>query len=240
MAFIELQPGEVHVWMANLDAPPTQVVAYERLLNPDEHERAARLRLEHLRVRFVTGRGILRRLLGNYLQKAPEQVAFTYGPHGKPFLTMAKGAAPFAFNLAHSQNVAVYAFALADRIGVDIEQMREVIERDQIAERFFSLRERRMLAALPAQQREEAFFLCWTRKEAYLKALGAGITLPLDQFSVSLTPGAPAALLETALTDPGNESGGAPWTLLSFIPAPQHCAAVAIEGSDWLLHCRQY
>jgi 4'-phosphopantetheinyl transferase len=119
---------------------------------------------------------------------------------------------------------------------VDVEQMRAVIERDQIAERFFSPRERAALAALAPGQREEAFFLCWTRKEAYLKALGAGITYPLDRFSVSLTPGQPAALLEAA----PEANGGSVWTLLSFTPAPQYQAAVAVEGADWVLRCRQW
>lgn len=236
MKITKLPPGEVHVWTANLDAAPTELAEYERLLSPDERGRAARLRLDHLRVRFITGRGLLRRLLGAYLQVDAQQIAFEYGPHGKPQLSTPAGHTSFAFNLAHSQNTGVFAFALAPRIGVDVEQTREVIERDQIVERFFSLDERHMLAALPPPQREEGFFLCWTRKEAYLKALGAGLTYPLDQFTVSLTPGAPAVLLATAVDVVGELS----WTLLSFVPAPHHHAAVAVEGRGWLLRCRQW
>lgn len=236
----DLQPGEVHVWVADLDAPASALAVYRSLLAADECERAERLRFAHLRVRFVTGRGILRQLLGRYLQLAPEQLAFHYGPFGKPELAastdVTAAAPPFVFNLAHSHNLAVYALARAPRIGVDVEQMREVHERDQIAEHYFSARERQALAALPAHQRDEAFFLCWTRKEAYLKALGAGITYPLDRFSVSVTPGQPAALLQAAEGD----SAGLAWTLLPFVPGPQYQAAVAVEGSGWALHCRQW
>jgi 4'-phosphopantetheinyl transferase len=240
MLSFELQPGEVHVWVAELDAPASALDVYRSLLAADERERAERLRFEHLRVRFVTGRGILRQLLGRYLGLAPEQLAFHYGPYGKPALAAAEfapaAAPPLAFNLAQSHNVAVYSLALAPCIGVDVEQMREVHERDQIAERFFSPRERRALAALPVDQRDEAFFLCWTRKEAYLKALGAGITYPLDRFSVSLTPGQPAALLEVADDGAsGAESGEQHWTLLHFEPAPLYQAAVAIEGEGWVV-----
>jgi 4'-phosphopantetheinyl transferase len=241
MASFELRPGEVHVWVTDLDAPAAAPAAYYSLLAADERERAERLRFEHLRVRFVTGRGILRQLLSRYLQVAPEQVAFRYGPYGKPGLAaLPASAAPLAqrlaFNLAHSHNLAVYAMALAPRIGVDVEQVRQVHERDQIAERFFSPSERSALAALPAAQREEAFFLCWTRKEAYLKALGAGITYPLDRFSVSLIPGQPAALLEAADDGGSGAKGGEqPWTLLHFEPAPLYQAAVAIEGEGWVV-----
>jgi 4'-phosphopantetheinyl transferase len=231
-----LQPGEVHVWVASLDAPPPLLAIHRRLLAADEIERAERLRFEHLRARFVTGRAILRLLLGRYVQAAPEKLRFRYGAYGKPELDSFPPARSLAFNLAHSHNLAVYALALAPRIGVDVEQMRPVQERDQITERFFSPRERQALAALPDTQREEAFFLCWTRKEAYLKALGAGITYPLDRFSVSLTPGEPAVLLEAAEED----DAGQPWTLLPFTPASPYQAAVAVEGCDWTLHCREW
>lgn len=240
MRQLELEAGEVQVWWADLDVSPAVLAAYEPLLAADELERADRLRLEHLRVRFVAGRAILRRLLGEYLRAAPERVVFAYGSYGKPSLAASLAvplaSAPFAFNLAHSQNIAVYAFARAPRIGVDVEQAREVIERDQIVERFFSPRERQALAALPPAQRDEAFFLGWTRKEAYLKALGAGITYPLDGFSVSLTPAQPAVLLEAADLEENRE----PWTLLAFDPSPQVYAAVAIEGGGWTLHCRNW
>jgi 4'-phosphopantetheinyl transferase len=241
MASFELQRGEVHVWVADLDAPASALATYHRLLAADERERAERLRFEHLRLRFIVGRGILRQLLSRYVQIAPEQLVFRYGPYGKPELaapaaTARPAAQTLAFNLSHSHNVAVYAFALAPRIGVDVEQMRAVIERDQIVERFFSPRERQELAALPANRRDEAFFLCWTRKEAYLKALGGGITYPLDRFSVSLTPGEPAALLEAVAEEGGNSL----WTLLPFTPAPQYQGAVAAEGRAWVLRCRRW
>lgn len=231
---LDLSLGEIHVWVAGLDAPPPMLAAYRRLLAADEIERASRFRFDHLTARYVTGRGILRLLLGRYLQAAPETLRFRYGAHGKPELDTP--APSLAFNLAHSHNLAVYALALAPRIGVDVEQMREVHERDQIAGRFFSARESMALAALPDEQRSEAFLLCWTRKEAYLKALGAGITYPLDCFSVSLTPGQPAVLLEGA----EEYCAGQPWTLLSFAPTPHFQAAVAVEGSDWMLRCREW
>lgn len=230
----DLEPGEVHVWLADLDAPPHASAAYRSLLDAAESERAGRLRFEHLRLRFICGRGILRQLLGRYLGMAPAALTFRYGSYGKPELAATPSARRLAFNLAHTQNLAVYAFALAPRIGVDVEQVREVHDRHQIVERFFSLRERQAIAALPDSEREEAFFLCWTRKEAYLKALGAGITCPLDRFSVSLTPGEPAVLLESAAEEQANGD----WTLLAFTPTTEHRAAVAVEGRGWMLRCR--
>jgi 4'-phosphopantetheinyl transferase len=248
--FFVLQPDEVHVWVADLDASAAEIDAYRRLLAADECERAGRLRFEQLRVRFVAGRGILRRLLGRYLQVAPGEVGFVYGPHGKPALAAPLGLAShgmrpsLAFNLAHSHNIAVYALAQAGRIGVDVEQMREVIEREQIVERFFSAHERQALAELPPVQREEAFFLCWTRKEAYLKALGAGMSFPLDRFSVSLKPGEPPTLLQAAEgyagDDPVGEPAGKAWTLFHFEPAPRCYGAVAVEGCNWQLRLRQW
>ena len=236
MEGLELRAGEVHVWVADLDVTPAALAAYAALLAADEHERAGRLRFEHLRVRFVAGRGILRRLLGEYLHTPPERIAFAYSSYGKPSVAAPAAPLPFAFNLAHSQNIAVYAFARAPRVGVDVEQAREVIERDQIVERFFSPLERQALAAVLPAQREEAFYLGWTRKEAYLKALGAGITYPLDRFSVSLTPGEAPALLQAA----DLEDGRGHWTLLAFEPGAGVYAAAAVEGRGWSLHCHSW
>ncbi len=232
----DLPPGEVHVWVADLDAPAPLLAAYRGLLSADEIERADRFRFDHLAAHFVAGRAILRLLLGRYLRAAPEKLHFRYGVYGKPELDASALTPAIAFNLAHSHNLAVYALAQAPRLGIDVEQTRAVHELDQIVERFFSAREKTALAALPDEQRSAAFFLCWTRKEAYLKALGAGITYPLDRFSVSLAPGEPAVLLEGAEED----DTGQPWTLLSFAPTPRSQAAVAVEGCNWMLHCREW
>lgn len=234
MDSFQLKAAQVDVWVAGLDVSSTALAAYADLLAADERERVERLHFDHLRTRFIAGRGILRSLLAGYLHVAPESIVFSYGEYGKPLLAFpdaaAMGLPAFAFNLAHTQSLAAYAFASSGRIGVDIECVRPVVERDQIVKQYFSSREWRALAALPIEQRDEAFYLGWTRKEAYLKALGAGLVHPLDSFNVSLTPGDPA-LLEIAPGQPAQET----WSLLPFVPAPGCHGAVALEGTGWLM-----
>ncbi len=203
--------------------------AWEAILAPEEQERAQRFHFMPDRRRSVYGRGLLRWLLGSYLELDPIRLQFAYSSQGKPELTsalvekLAKGQ--LHFNLSHSGTQLVLAFAWERRVGADVEQVRSDIELEQIAERFFSPAEQGALRSLKSPDRIPAFFRCWTRKEAYVKATGKGLTLPLDQFDVSLLPGQPAALLATR---PDAEEASR-WALHGVDVGPEYAAAVAVE-----------
>src|SRR5262249_20133919 len=152
---------------------------FRSILAPDEKERAARFHFEHLRSAFIAARGVLRCLLGGYLNRHPGRVQFRYGARGKPALEPDAG---IEFNLAHSGGLAVLAFASGCPIGVDLEQIRPIPELREIAARFFCAEEAAEIASLPSGERQRSFFRCWTRKEAYIKATGDGLSAPLDQF----------------------------------------------------------
>ncbi len=226
------QPGEIHVWAVPLEAPAARVEALAALLAADESARAARLRFPRHRRRFTVGRGALRTLIGRYLDLAPEAVAFRYGPKGKPYLDGAAAAAGLELNLSNSGDLAVVAFSRRVEVGVDLERLRPQPEALAIAERFFSPAERGVLRGLEGEERMRAFFRCWTRKEAFLKALGAGITVPLDAFDVSLGPGEAPALARIE----GDAARAAGWTLWHLEPAPGYLGAVALPrppGEGW-------
>jgi 4'-phosphopantetheinyl transferase len=189
-----LRADEVHVWRADLDAAAAVVERLRPLLALDERDRADRFHFERDRSRYIVGRGTLRILLGRYLSIAPERVRFAYGPNQKPRLA---GGGPW-FNLSHSGPIALLAFTTAGEIGIDIELAAADFSRERIAERFFSPAEVAVLRSLPQAAQPLAFLTCWTRKEAFIKARGDGLSLPLDSFDVSLAPGVPAALLRTA------------------------------------------
>ncbi|HJQ31620.1 MAG TPA: 4'-phosphopantetheinyl transferase superfamily protein [Pyrinomonadaceae bacterium] len=227
-------PGEeVHVWRALLDAPEVRVRRLLELLAPDERERAARFHFERDRRRFTVARGLLRGILGGYLNSAPEALRFVYGAQGKPALVAEQNPGGLRFNVSHSEGVALFAFARGREVGVDVERVSSRVSCEEIAGRFFSPGEVARLRALPAELREAAFFDCWTRKEAYIKARGEGLSLPLDGFDVSLGPGEPTALLANRL-DPAEV---ARWSLRALAPWPGVAAAVVAEGRGWRLKC---
>ena len=202
-------------------------------LTADECQRAERYVFEKDRTHFVVARGLLRVLLGRYLRQDPQHLRFTYGPHGKPALATDTGGMSLRFNVSHSHGLALYAITRGREVGVDVERIRPEVAQEKIAERFFSPREVTVLRALPTPLQAPAFFACWTRKEAYIKAKGDGLSLPLDQFDVSLAPGEPAALLHTTW-DPQE---AACWALQDLAPAPDYRAAVVVAGHDWRLTC---
>ena len=194
------------------------------LLDAAERARAARFRFERDRRRYVVRRGRLRTLLAGYLDHEPADVALTVDRFGKPAL--ATGA--LRFNLSHSHGLALYAIAFGIEVGCDLERRDPRLAGADVAARFFSPGEVRALRALAPARRTEGFFNCWTRKEAYVKARGCGLSLPLDGFDVSLAPGEPAALLR----------GCDGWSVAAFAPAPDYHAAVVAAGSDWRLVLR--
>jgi medium-chain acyl-[acyl-carrier-protein] hydrolase len=223
-----LAEGEVHVWRAVLERPPEELEALYRTLSAEERERAARFHFDNHRRHFIAGRGILRALLGRYLGRDPGGLAFRYEARGKPLLA---GGEALAFNLSHSHGLALYAVARGVDVGVDVERVRPEFAGEQVAGRFFSPAEVAVLRGLPPEQRQEAFFACWTRKEAYMKATGQGLSLPLDSFEVTLAPGEPAALV--AARHEGAEPGR--WSMCALDPGPGFAGALAVGGHGWRL-----
>jgi 4'-phosphopantetheinyl transferase len=191
----EIGQDELHVWRASLARTPSELTRLWGWLSVDERERARRFRFERDRSRYVAGRGLLRLLLSSYLDRAPEALEFDYGEFQKPRL---RGDSALQFNLSHSGPLALFAFSPSEEVGIDVELDDGDFARERIAERFFSPAEVSDLRALPGAFQPRAFLTCWTRKEAFIKARGDGMSLPLDSFDVSLRPSSRAAVLRTA------------------------------------------
>jgi 4'-phosphopantetheinyl transferase len=229
-AGLELPPGEIHLWAVSLDPRPEVGERLAQSLAADEWQRAWRFRFERHRRRYQVGRGALRALLGGYLGLSPGEVQFSYGPRGKPFLAgpAAETAAAerLFFNLSNSHELALVGFLRAAEIGVDVEHLKPMTDLEQIAERFFSESERVALRQLPQHLKCEGFFNCWTRKEAYLKAVGEGLAAPLDSFDVTLLPGEAPRML----TLQGDPERAARWFFQCFQPADGYIGALAVEG----------
>ena len=223
-----LGAGEVHVFAARLDDP---AAAPPPWLSPDERRRAARFHFERDRRRFAAARGILRAILGRYLGLDPSALGFAYGHHGKPAL--ASPSAGPRFNVSHSGGLALLAFAAEHEVGVDVEQERPVPEMDSIRERNFSARENAELGVLPEAERGRAFFRCWTRKEAFIKAIGDGLSYPLDAFDVTVAPGEPARLLRVG----GDPDAARRFHLEGLEPAHGFAAALAVWGRPTRVAC---
>lgn len=231
---LTLAQSEIHVWCASLIATPSQREIYQQWLSVDEQQRAARFHFEHHRHYYIVGRGVLRALLGYYLNQPPQTLQFVYGPQGKPSLP---SPSPLQFNLSHSETLALYAFSRTRIIGVDIEYHKTNVAYTDIAQHFFAPSEQAALLKLPPAARQAAFYTCWTRKEAYLKAQGDGLTIPLDKFEVSLLPHDPPALLSTAHA-PGEVTR---WSVHALPhPRPDYTASLVVEGTGVVVQCYRY
>jgi 4'-phosphopantetheinyl transferase len=216
---LALARDEVHVWRVSLDQNPVQIRSFRRKLAADEQARAQRFHFERDRDHFTVARGVLRTILGRYLNRAPEILSFCYGSHGKPNLAGESGGAAIRFNLSHSHGIALYAIGRGRELGIDLERIRCDLAVLEIAERFFSREEAARLRAFPRESQHQEFFRCWTGKEAYVKARGEGLSLPLDQ------RGSPDV---------------ARWSFRELTPAPGYLAALAAEGQGWHLSCWQW
>jgi 4'-phosphopantetheinyl transferase len=223
-----LGAGELRLWSIPLDPSPQAVAALGKLLSPDEQERAARFRFDVHRRRYAVGRGALRRLLGRELGLPPEAVTFDYGPRGKPFLAARHAGSNLQFNLSNSEELALVGFLHGREVGVDVEFLKPMPDAEEIGERFFSIPEREVLKRVARAEKEIAFFNAWTRKEAYLKAVGEGLAVALDSFDVTLAPGEPARML--ALN--GDPQAAERWFYLHLDPQPRYVGAVAIEVAE--------
>jgi 4'-phosphopantetheinyl transferase len=216
---LAFQEDELHIWLAWLDVEEQERTRLRSYLSKDEVSRAERFIFPRDRDHFIVARGRLRELLGTYLHCPPHAVQFKTGRYGK--LSLLDDGDQLRFNLSHSHGLALYGFCMGRELGIDTEKIRPELAGEGIAERYFSAREQRQLAELPKELRDTAFFLCWTRKEAYIKAHGDGLQIALDSFDVSLKPGEPETL-RSADSDR--------WSMRSFAPAPEFVAAIVGEG----------
>lgn len=232
----ELASNNVHVWRVSLRAASVNVKSLFRLLTHDEIDRALRFHFQRDRDHFVVVRGVLRILLGTYIQIPPEQIRFQYSVHGRPSLAPDQSDMMLDFNVSHSHELALLAFSRGRAVGIDLEYVRQDIVHEKIAEHFFSAQEVASLQTLSDNQRTAAFFNCWTRKEAFIKATGDGLTRPLDQFSVSLVPGEAAKLLAIQ----GQPEELSKWFIQNLEPGPGYAAALVAQSPVEHIHCQEY
>jgi len=224
-----LSNDNVHVWFEVIDKKFWEIHKFLKILSPDEKLRAERFHFEHDRKRFIIRRGQLRIILSRYLDIDPGQIQFCYGHYGKPLLSEDLNKRMLRFNLTHSHGLALYAIARNREVGIDLELIRPITQSKEIVEQYFSPQENAIFMALPSTEKQKAFLTCWTRKEAYTKARGEGLFMPLDRFDVSLVPGEPAALSSAG----GNPRDTSSWSLREIATKPGYVAAAVVEGHNW-------
>ena len=223
-----LGPKDVHVWQRPFEGLLTDLEHLHPLLSEDESVRAARFRFDQHRNEFIFCRGTLRMLLGTYLDQPPEQLLFSYSAEGKPDLAPDSSSPHLSFNVSHTDGMALFAFTWDRKIGVDVEKVRKDFASEEIAERFFSLAERQALRELPESEKQQAFFRGWTRKEAFVKAKGGGLSHSLQEFDVSVAPNDNFALKATR--PDSNEAKS--WIVRSLPVASGYAAAIAVESES--------
>lgn len=230
-----LSENQVHAWRVFLNASQEVRDSMARVLSEEERIRASKFFFERDRQHWIIARGALRMILSRYLHLPAEKLLFATNEHGKPALAPSHES-KLAFNLSHSGDIALYALTWGREVGVDVEYMKDGIEFDKLARVSFSPNERTVLRSLPDEEKREAFYRCWTRKEAYIKARGRGLSLPLHLFDVSLLPTEPAALLASR-EDPREVKR---WIFQNLLPGTNYAGALAVEGSGWKLNCWQW
>ena len=221
----------VHVWAASLQVSPKALKMFAASLAPDETERATRFRFPIHRDRFIAGRGLLRQLLATYLGVEPRSLDFRYGARGKPAL--AGSSRGVQFNVAHSEDLLLMAITRDGVVGVDVERVRGLPDFEELVSQFFSPNECSQFRKLSSEQKPAAFFNLWTRKEAWLKATGEGITHLLNQVEVSFLPSEPAWLIRL----PNAYVNTSSWSLYELAPQPGFTAALALAGDAPAIHC---
>ena len=229
-----LSGNAIHVWRASLNPSKDYLQQVARTLSEDEHDRSRRFYFEEDRRRFIVGRGALREVLGRYLVVEAQELRFRYGPYGKPELA---GDYRLSFSVSHARQFALYAFTWDCKVGVDIEYIRATANMESIIERYFTAQEKAVLQSLSGSRKLEAFFACWTSKEAYLKANGRGLTQALENIDVALH--SPESMRLFSVNEPSFDAAN--WSLQTIRPAVGYIGALAVarrggEVSYWTLH----
>ncbi|WP_432810160.1 4'-phosphopantetheinyl transferase family protein [Pantanalinema sp. GBBB05] len=220
---LTLLEHHVHVWRSSLQRSATELAELIQTLSPDEQQRAERFRFPIHQQRFIAGRGILRSLLSQYLQCDPASLNFRYGTQGKPELQVAAEQPHLQFNLAHSDDLAVYAIARTAPVGIDLEKIRAIADLSQLTHRWFSAQEHAAIQAVSPTEQAATFFQYWTCKEAVLKARGQGVgELKLVEIALDNNRGNPVWLQPEPDLMPT-------WQLRLFTPAPDFIAALAVH-----------
>jgi 4'-phosphopantetheinyl transferase len=222
-------PNQVHLWRLRLMLGEADLERMAKTLASDEISKANRFRFERDRRRFIAARGQLRTILGRYFAISPYALQFSYGAHGKPWISEPVQARALRFNLSHSGEFALIAIVLDRDLGVDLEEVQALDDAERIAGQFFSRCENEALREVPAAERLEAFFECWTLKEAFLKATGEGLSRPTQSFDVAFGHRQPARLLR--VDDVSEEASR--WSLMGFVPAVGYAGGLAVEGFGW-------
>ena len=220
--------NEVHVWRVFVGLTTVQIENLQEILSSDELTRAGRFHFERDQKRFIAARGILRKILAHYLDKKPHDIRFDYSDNGKPVLASKSGCDTICFNLSHSGEFALYAVTPEQNIGIDIERIREDVDMDQISQRFFSPTDISSLNQIQKNNWPEIFFQYWTRKEAFLKAMGDGMSFPMEQCDVSLINGR----VLSPIILPANNEKSSSWYVKDLFPCPGYAAAIAVEDGD--------
>jgi 4'-phosphopantetheinyl transferase len=221
----QINKGAVHIWRATLDLSSRDIRFFDENLSIDERIKAGHFRFDRDRNRYIVSFGILKSILGLYIGVEPGSVRISYGNHGKPRLSDADGKRNIHFNLSHSEELAIYVFARDYEVGVDIERIRELPEMNQIVDHYFSASERKVFLEMPSDKRRKAFFYCWTRKEALIKAVGYGLYQPLDKFTVPMAAGESASVPFFK----GDSKQASSYVIEDFSPAPGYAGAIALE-----------
>ena len=227
---LELNSGEIHIWCARLDKEFYRAETLRQTLSEEELETAGRFRFEKDRRRFVFRHGLLKEILGRYLDIEPGRLGFRYGKKGKPGLTGTAGGRTIHFSMSHSDGLALYGFSRDFGLGVDVERVKDFSEMDRIAERVFSAREYRDFILLPDSRRKSEDFFCrWTCKEAFVKAIGEGLGYPLDRVCVSSVGGQ----VERFSTKEKKSVADLQWSVHNLRIEGDYVGAFAVEGCGW-------
>ncbi len=225
-----MKSNEVHVWRTSLQMRPQQLNTLKRILSADELSRAGQFHFQRDKDHFIAARGLLRSLLGRYLDINPAELLFSYGLKGKPLLIGETGRQLIRFNVSHSHDLALFAVASELDIGVDLEYIRCDLEIEDLAKQIFSSREIAVLNSLPLVNRKKAFFSWWTRKEACLKASGKGLSGSLKDYEV--VSGREDSGIRKCIKTP---MGASQLCLMDLDVGPEYAAALAVDGHNWQL-----
>jgi 4'-phosphopantetheinyl transferase len=222
-SFVDLKPNTLHIWSLNFVVDDEAYNRYHSFLSKDEKERASRFKFYKDKRCYVVTKGVLRLLSGRYLNTDAKAIEFEYEKYGKPKL---KHNTNLNFNVSHSGDLAIIGFVHNHTIGVDIEKIKNDFDTFEIASSCFSKHEIDALHKISKQEQHKAFYRCWTRKEAFIKAKGSGLSFPLDEFSVSLESDLDADVVWTKWNTDEKDQ----WKLTSFIPSEDYIAATIVDS----------